>query len=357
MGRWLLLGSLAALVGILVGAAKLSAGSFSLVGLMTISVAVIAVSVSASRLTMRRDGPRGLLAQSFHYFSRPSTGTLDRKAIEALQKSESAWKGEALERNTNRWCRVLSEEEVRDAIAAVTHAETALLRGGASLSSLRLADFPLNALAKVVQECKRELKGVRGLGFILLRGLPLDRWSESQAELFFWGLGMHLGVPGAQNNNGDLLGHVIDLGGDPDKDRQFKTNVKIDLHCDAADVVGLLCLHPSRKGTGLSSLVSSVSVLCKLWEEQGDSETVSVLQQSRFHLDTRGSGGINFFTLPVVAYSHTGEVKTFWHSEYFRSWVQYPDAPRQKDSAAVAALDAWDEIAERPGFQLHMELQ
>ncbi len=177
---------------------------------------------------------------------------------------------------------------------------------------------------------------------------------------------------------------------------QFKTNAEILLHCDVADVVGLLCLRPAaRNGTGLSRLVSSVSVYNTLLRERP--EVAAVLRQRRFVFDTRGSGGVNFVRLPIVAYSAGGQLSTFWHSEYYRTWTQYPDAPagssgsggawhdgtgagaggtgvspgaRDTDAGAggtaspavwdvdaAAALDAWDEVSSRPGYSLEMALQ
>ncbi len=147
-------------------------------------------------------------------------------------------------------------------------------------------------------------------------------------------------MPGAQNNAGELLGHVRDIGGDPRTDRQFKTSAEISLHCDTADVVGLLCLHPSRPGTGTSRLVSTVAVFAELLRDQP--AMAARLRQWRFLLDTRGTAGINFIRLPAVAYAAPpaaaaavrqndgdkctkaaiGELRTFWHSEYFQSWTQ-----------------------------------
>ena len=54
----------------------------------------------------------------------------------------------------------------------------------------------------------RELRD--GRGFLLLRGLPVARWGDEDSALVYWGLGQHLGRPGAQNPEGELLGHVVD---------------------------------------------------------------------------------------------------------------------------------------------------
>ena len=67
----------------------------------------------------------------------------------------------------------------------------------------------------------------------------MDRWSEAEVERFFWSFGQHLGTPGTQNPEGDLLGHVTDTG-DAASDplvRLYRTPDNINVHCDGADVV------------------------------------------------------------------------------------------------------------------------
>jgi hypothetical protein len=53
---------------------------------------------------------------------------------------------------------------------------------------------------------------LRGRGFVLLRGLPVRRWPERLSELAFIGWAPNLGAALSQNAQGDLLGHVRDLG-------------------------------------------------------------------------------------------------------------------------------------------------
>jgi hypothetical protein len=48
-----------------------------------------------------------------------------------------------------------------------------------------------------------------GRGFVVLRGLPVERYSDEDVGLIFWGMGRYLGAPLYQNPKGDLLGHVF----------------------------------------------------------------------------------------------------------------------------------------------------
>ena len=49
-------------------------------------------------------------------------------------------------------------------------------------------------------------------------------------------------------------------------------------------------------------------------------------------------------------------LRTFWHSEYFRSVERYPWA-RRLDATEHALLDLYDEILDEPGCMLEMDLQ
>ena len=71
-------------------------------------------------------------------------------------------------------------------------------------------------------------------------------------------LGTLLGEPVSQNAMGHILGHVKDIGADyarPDH-RGYQTAARLAYHCDASDIVGLLCLKPAKAG-GKSTIVSS----------------------------------------------------------------------------------------------------
>ena len=95
-----------------------------------------------------------------------------------------------------------------------------------------------------------------GRGFVVLRGLPVRRYSDDDVGLIFWGIGRYMGAPLHQNPQGDLLGHVYDHGrtyGNIDV-RGYETNAYLPYHTDAGDMVGLLCLRRGLEG-GLSSIV------------------------------------------------------------------------------------------------------
>lgn len=238
----------------------------------------------------------------------------------------------------------LTDSQLDEIADAIVHAESI----GMATESLRKEDFPLPSLSEDIDRWRREL--IQGRGFVVLRGLPVERWSLSRAERFFWCLGLHLGIPGAQNPAGHLLGHVKDEV-DPNPGRAYRTNANINFHCDAADVVGLLCLKKAKSG-GYSRIVSSVSVYNELLRTHP--EQVDRLFQP-FELDTHGEGGISHFPIEPCRH-YQGELRTFYHTDYFRSVVANADLDCLSNEAEDV-LSHYDQIANAPSFYLDMEFE
>lgn len=281
--------------------------------------------------------------QTLHYFTRPH----EAPAREAI-RSAAAWRGPELARS-DAWRLRLDAAQVAEIEAALAAATAT----GRPTGSLTAADFPLPSLAAQLARWRAEL--AHGRGFQVVSGVPVERWSQAEAERFFWCLGLHLGRPGAQNVQGDLLGHVVDTGEDASDPyvRLYRTRADIAYHCDAADVVGLLCLRAARRG-GTSRIVSSVSVYNELLRRRPD--LVERLYEP-FQLDVRNedaSGEIRTIPIPPCRFAG-GHLRTFYHSDYFRSAVRHahvpPFTPEERE-----LMDLYEAIAASPDFYLDMEL-
>jgi hypothetical protein len=283
-------------------------------------------------------------AQALHYFQRPHQEIRRTPLL-----VPAAWRGAEVARS-GAWAVSLSAsqlEEVERALAAVR-------KRGLHLSAIRRADFPLPGLSAEIAKWRHEI--AHGRGFLLVRGLPVERWGDEASAVVYWGLGLHLGVPGAQNPEGDLLGHVTDTGEDADRPyvRRYRTAGDIAYHCDLADAVGLLCLRAARAG-GASRIVSSVTVYNTLLAERPD--LIDRLYEP-FLLDTRDEqGGERPPYVPVVPCRYAdGVLRTFYHSDYFRSVLRHPDVPRFT-AQERELLDLYEAIASRPDLYLDMQFQ
>ena len=136
--------------------------------------------------------------------------------------------------------------------------------------------------------------------------------------------------------------------------RLYKTSANIDYHCDAADVVGLLCLNKARTG-GHSRIVSSVTVFNELLARRP--ELAARLFQP-VHLDIRDKE-VNEAgsSLPVQPCCYAeGKLRTFYHADYFRSVARHDDVPPLTD-LECDLLDTYEVIASDPGLCLDMDLQ
>ncbi len=282
--------------------------------------------------------------QVLHYFDRPHTAP-----TAAPVHCDAAWRGDEMAA-LDELAYVLSAEEV----AETKHAVALAVARGADTRELSATDFPLPALAERIRQWRDALTD--GPGFQVIRGVPVQEWSQAEAELFFWCLGLHLGRPGEQNPDGHLLGHVVDTGEDREDPmvRLYKTSANIDYHCDAADVVGLLCLNKARSG-GQSRIVSSVTVFNELLARRP--ELASRLFQP-LNLDVRGDdmeGGGSALPVQPCCYS-AGKLRTFYHADYFRSVVRHADVPPLTD-LEQELLDTYEAIASESGMYLDMDLQ
>lgn len=281
--------------------------------------------------------------QSAHYFRRPHD-KLPERPIEG----PAAWRGEELA-DDDSWRFELSSDQIEEIEAAIRSAQAT----GRATSELRRQDFPLPTLSPLIDGWRTELDC--GRGFVVITGLPVERWPDAHSELFFWCFGLHLGRPGGQNPAGDLLGHVRDTGARKSDEfvRLYQTRAKIAYHCDAADVVGLLCKNKARSG-GHSRIVSSLSVFNQLasqHRELADRLFEPMLLDVR---DAKPGDTLRYFPIPPCRFA-AGRLRTFYHSDYFRSVQRHEDVPRHT-AHERELLESYDELALTPGLYLDMDL-
>jgi hypothetical protein len=262
-----------------------------------------------------------------------------------------AWLGEDLHDQSD-WIAELSTSDIAELEAAARP----LTASGdpQSLAALTSAEFPLPRLAPILEAARTEL--LEGRGFVLLRGLPVDRYDMLTTAAIFMGIGAHLGRARSQNAKGHLLGHVCDLGlssVDPNV-RIYQTSERQTFHTDSCDVVGLVMLRESRRG-GDSLLVSALAIFEEMRRTRPD--LLARLMQPMPY-DRRGEVPPRekpFFEIPVFSW-YAERLTVFYQRQYFDSAQRFPDA-RRLTADDVAALDLFDRIANEPRFVLPMRLQ
>jgi hypothetical protein len=263
-------------------------------------------------------------------------------------EDRSAWYGSGIADDTD-WIEQISSDEVAEVETAVQHLE----RSGVEIAKVTAEEFPLTRLNLRLQQILDEV--LNGRGFVLIKGLPVERWTRRQAAMAFLIIGAQLGNLRMQNAQGHLLGHVRDLGrsSDDPNTRIYQTRERQTHHTDSCDVVGLMCLQTAKSG-GLSSLVSSTTIFNQMRRRRPD--LLRVLMEP-IETDRRGEvpeGSKPYFNIPVFNY-HDGLVSTIYQRQYIESARRFPGvAPLSP--LQIEALDLLDQLANDPQLNLMMEM-
>ena len=247
------------------------------------------------------------------------------------------------------WVRDFSEQELAEIRAAVDGARRV------PMDRLSPAAFPLPTLGPALKGILAEL--LEGRGFILLRGLPVERMTREEQAIAYLGMGSWLGAFRSQNAKGHLLGHVKDLGldiSDP-RVRYYQTNRKLEYHTDSVDIVGLLCLKAAKAG-GESYLASSMTVYNEVLARRPD--LVPALFEP-FATDRRGEvpeGMQPWFDIPIY-HRHAGRLSCIYVRQYIESAQELFPQARRLSPAQREAMDLIDSLCNDPSIHLSMDFR
>ena len=267
--------------------------------------------------------------------------------LEVLEQA-CAWTADDVA-NPATWTEMLTPAEIDEVDAALVVARAK------SHDFLHIGrdDFPLPTLAPRLARIEREL--MFGRGFVLIRGLPRERYSNDDLCLAYWGIGRHLGQPWPQNAHGHLLGDVTDQGKTYEQGNSRGNEmgaIGLDYHCDGSDIIGLLSLQTSVSG-GLSAVANSVSLHNAMVREVPELAAELYLPQPYDARGEQAPGDPPFYMMPVF---------TRWDDRLFVRVIgayilasqRHPEAPRLTP-AARAALKWMREAAESGRYSVKME--
>lgn len=257
----------------------------------------------------------------------------------------AAWRGEDLTGDTS-WIHHLSPVAIAAFDAALAH----LKAQGLQFPDFTQADFPLpEALRAELAVHADSLEN--GRGFLVLRGLPVERYSDAEINAIYFGVGLHLGQPVRQNPRGDLLGLVMNVGDKTQKTtRVYETNSYLPYHSDPSDVVGLLCVRKAKEG-GLSSLVSVGAIYNELLRSHPMLMGLYYRQWYCAHLcETGNEPGLT----PIFSY-HQGKLTCRYMRQYIELGHEMKNLPLTP--VEIEALDAFDKVIHMPELRLDMMLE
>lgn len=209
-----------------------------------------------------------------------------------------------------------------------------------------------SGVAAAIADWANELRS--GRGFVLIGDIPVEQWSLDEAKAFMAALGRQFGILGQQNPRGDVIGEVRNTGAALTNSaaRNYITDREFKPHCDAADLLGLLCIRPAAYG-GQSRLISSVSLFNVLLAERPDLAR-RLFEPVLLDLMDEQPEGFDPVARLAPATFADGRLSTFYISDYFRSATRHPGI--QRDPLEAELLDYYDRLAVDPQLELRFDL-
>ena len=261
-----------------------------------------------------------------------------------------SWLGSDLQDRQDLWKTYLSLELIDDLEQAANN----FLSLGIDISEISPKNFPLRIFNKHLSELS--IKLLDGIGFEVITGLPVYRYSAEMIAIIFCGIGAYLGDARSQNSDGHLLGHVRDIGANPNDQntRIYQTSQRQTFHTDSADVVGLLCVNEAKEG-GDSLLVSAVTIFNLIVELRPD--LVEYLFDP-IATDRRGevpTGELPFLTIPPLSLENN-LLTVFYQRQYIDSAQRFSGVLKLSKKH-IEALDLFDSLANNTSLHLSMRLR
>jgi hypothetical protein len=269
------------------------------------------------------------------------------------------WTGQDLARDTD-WIRPLTSAAVDEIDAALR----AVQARGLHWSEVRKPDFPLPGVSAELAQVNQDLE--QGRGVVLLRGLPVDRYSEDELRTIWWGLGCHLGTAVHQNAHGELIGEVRDevrrygevvqpavpKGEGLTSRAKARSSGPLRWHTDRCDVVGLLCVRAARRG-GTSRVVSVPAVSNAILARRPDLHALLCADYHRSRQGEEAGGEAACYALPIFA-MREGKFTTQYSRTFVEAAQKIPAIPRLTP-AQDEALDLLAAVCDELGYEMALE--
>jgi hypothetical protein len=280
-------------------------------------------------------------------------------AVTAPITGPEAWQGSELA-GTSDWIHPFTPAAVSEIDAALRAVE----RRGLRWPAFERADFPLPAVAPWLARALDELEDGRGL--VLLRGFPVERYTEDELRQLYWGLGLHLGTARPQNATGELIGEVRDevqlygevreVPGASSVMRSSRARARtagpLRFHTDRCDVVSLFCVRRAARG-GESLIASSVAVSNAILARRPDLHALLCQDYHRNRQGEEAGGERQTYAMPVFA-QRGGRFTSHYSRTFVEAAQLLPGIPRLTP-AQDEALDLLAEVAEELAFRMTFE--
>lgn len=265
-------------------------------------------------------------------------------------ETSAAWRGDRLMQG-QEWIYQLSEAQIDE----LEKIGIRFMQDDPDLRTVQASDYPIPATAEACEGWRQEVDF--GRGFVLVRGLRTELYSDALSAAIYYVLGLHMGDPIRQNEMGDLIDHVYATSEktmDDPTALSSKVRDKLSYHSDSSDIVALMCLRGAREG-GLSCLVSGAEIYNEILRRRPD---LAGLLLEPFHWDWRRQdheAPADTYRSPIVSMEE-GVFSMYAGSLYILTAQEYPGVP-QLSPEQVEVLRLFDEITYEPGMAIEMDFR
>ncbi|MDA1099852.1 MAG: TauD/TfdA family dioxygenase [Proteobacteria bacterium] len=215
------------------------------------------------------------------------------------------------------------------------------------------ARFPLEAIADDVAGWREEVQ--RGRGILILRGFPVADIDAADMGLMYLGFGSHFGRPTSQSPLGDLIGEVVNVGGNDPHERAYRSSRRLLLHTDRCDHLAMLCVRQAVSG-GISGYASGLTAHNIVLQERPD--LIEVLYRGyhhhRFGQQAPGEPLVTRERVPVFSVAE-GVPSVILIRGYIDLAVQ--EGHIRLNERELEALDFLESVTERPDVKLELMME
>ncbi len=262
------------------------------------------------------------------------------------------WVGKQLTSQTG-WRHTLTAVEI-SGLTDMAAEISAVINGDSNqLLKLPAEAFDLGSFAAKIQDLYTGLK--QRSGVVMIHGLPVDTLTPLEIATIYWGIGRHLGNAMPNNPQGDMIGHVTDVGQTQSdaNSRGYQTREAMDYHCDQSDIVGLLCMRTAKSG-GISKVASSVAMYNTLVREYPEyAEALAATLYWTKHGEF-AAGDKPYYTSPVFNFFN-GQLCTSFGPKHIIKGHQLPGVP-ELTTLQRAALTTAEDITDQQRFDIELKV-
>ncbi len=263
------------------------------------------------------------------------------------------WTADELGARAGEWIHQLSGDEIAGLEEMALSLRGRLGGDPNGLLKTTREDFHLGPFGETVARAKEVLK--EGLGLFLIRGLPVEKWDRLDCATVYWGMGRHLGRSTPNNPEGQMFGHIADIGKEYGnaKHRGYQTNATMYFHVDPCDILTLLILQTAKSGGG-SKLVSTPLLHNEIVTRRPDLARVLAEPFYRSRHGENAPGEDPVYSAPIFNYTD-GYLSVTAGGQPIRKAYALPEYPDLSE-IQIEALEFFDQIAEELHFGTDLEV-